>query len=170
MSKFTCFECGFTDDNYYQVCPSCKKSSFQPIVSITNGLLVKYISEKKGRGVFASKKFKYGDLIESCPVLIIPKSEAKDLTKSEVWNYMFPWNSYATTMEDRAIAMGYGMLYNHHHDPNAAYKFNVSRQLPSIEFYAQKDIEVGDEITIYYGDILWFPYSEKDNDNAQKIG
>lgn len=160
MAIYTCFDCGFSDDIYYKQCPSCNKSYLRPVISVSNGLLVKYVSEQKGRGVFATKKFNYGDLIETCPVLVIPKQEAATLRSSEVWNYMFPWNSYASTMEDRAIAMGYGMLYNHHHDPNAVYKFNTAPQLPSIEFYALKDIEVGDEITIYYGDILWFPYSE----------
>ena len=158
MQNYTCFDCGFTDTNYFSICPSCNRNYLQPIVSVTNGLLVKHISDEKGRGVYATRKFKYGEMVESCPVLIVPKEQASHLTENVLWKYLFPWNNYGTTREDRAVAMGYGMLYNHHHEPNTMYKFNDNPQLPSIDFYAQKEINAGDEITIYYADRLWFPY------------
>jgi SET domain-containing protein len=158
MSEYICFECGYADDHNYQVCPNCNHNSNKPNVVVTDGLLVKHISDQKGRGVVATKKFYYGDMIESCPVIIVPSEQAYLMVENTLWHYMFPWKVYDGAIGDRAIAMGYGMLYNHHHDPNAMYRFNDNSSLPSIDFFAKKDINVGDEITIDYGDNLWFPY------------
>lgn len=154
--NFICFECGFTDNNFHTLCPSCGKNYNQPVVSINDGLLVKYINDRKGRGVFASKKFPYGSLVESCPVLVIPSDQAEMMINTILWQYLFPWNTYDDFLGDRAVCMGYGLLYNHSKNSNTAYVFNDNPQLKSIDFYARRDIEIGEEITISYGKILWF--------------
>ena len=157
MNKFVCYSCGFVDSTHHISCPNCGKDYRKPIVTVTGGICVQHISELKGRGVFATKDFYVGDLVESSPVLIIPEEECKILRRcSSAWHYLFPWLEYQTTQGRRAVAMGYGMLFNHDDDPNCVYKFNDNPVLPSIDFYAQERIYPGDEVTIYYADNLWF--------------
>ena len=111
-------------------------------------------TEKYGRGIFAIRNIKNGELIEEAPVIIIPKIEWKLMRECVLSNYIFRWG------EDKALALGYGSLYNHSYTPNARYITNIENQ--SIDFYARKDIHEGEEIMVNYnGDPedqspLWF--------------
>jgi len=73
-------------------------------------------------------------------------------------NYIFWWG------EDKAIALGYGSLYNHSFNPNAYYITNIEND--SIDFYSGMDIQKGEEILINYnGDPddqspIWFDVIE----------
>ena len=111
-------------------------------------------TEKYGRGIFASRNIKKGEFIEEAPVIIIPKNEWKKMRECVLSNYIFRWE------EDKALALGYGSLYNHSFTPNASYFTNIENQ--SVDFYAMKDIGEGEEIRVNYnGDPedqspLWF--------------
>lgn len=113
---------------------------------------------KYGRGIFATRNIKKGEFIEEAPVIVIFKEEWKQMRKSILSNYVFRWG------EDKALALGYGSLYNHSYTPNASYHTNIENH--SIDFYARKDIQEGDEITVNYnGDpedqsSLWFEVIE----------
>ena len=115
-------------------------------------------TEKYGRGVFALHDMKEGEFIEESPVIVIPKKEWKKMKDSVLMNYIFWWG------EDKAIALGYGSLYNHSFNPNAYYITNIENN--SIDFYAGKDIQKGEEILINYnGDPddqspIWFDVIE----------
>ncbi|MEH7122214.1 SET domain-containing protein [Bacillus sp. JJ1532] len=109
---------------------------------------------KYGRGIFADRYIKKGELLEKAPVIIIPDQEWKQMRKSVLQNYVFRWG------EDKAIALGYGSLYNHSYTPNAKYITNIENQ--TLDFYARKDIQRGEQIFVNYnGDpsdqsLLWF--------------
>jgi uncharacterized protein len=111
-------------------------------------------TEKYGRGVFALRNMKKGELIEEAHVIVIPITEWKLMRKSILSNYVFRWGG------DKALALGYGSLYNHSYTPNARYITNLENQ--SIDFYAREDMQAGEEITVnYHGDPtnqspLWF--------------
>ncbi len=115
-------------------------------------------TEKYGRGIFAVRNIKKGELIEEAPVIVIPKTEWKLMKKNVLSNYVFRWG------EDKALALGYGSLYNHSYSPNTRYLTNIENQ--SIDYYAREDIQVGVEITVNYnGDpddqsLLWFEVIE----------
>ena len=115
-------------------------------------------TEKYGRGIFAIRNIKKGEFIEDAPVIVIPKTEWKLMRKSILSNYVFRWE------EDKALALGYGSLYNHSYTPNANYHTNIENQ--SIDFYAREDIQEKEEITVNYnGDSkdqspLWFEVIE----------
>ncbi|HDR7777705.1 TPA: SET domain-containing protein-lysine N-methyltransferase [Bacillus tropicus] len=112
---------------------------------------------KYGRGVFADRLIKKGELIEQCPVIVIPMMERYYLDMTEVGNYYFNWGK---DYNDVAIALGYGSLYNHSYFPSASFSNNLENL--SINFYAIKDIQQGEEITVnYHGNPedkspLWF--------------
>ena len=99
-------------------------------------------SKISGYGVFAVKPFLRGELIETCPVIVIPASERSDLDKTVLFNYYYEWGGAA------ALAQGFGSFYNHSYEPNAAYKKDISNGV--IEVSALRDIEIGEEVTINY--------------------
>lgn len=112
---------------------------------------------KYGRGVFAARDIKKGELIEVSPILISPKEEWEYLRKTVLFDYCFTWGE---DYEQTAIALGYGSLYNHSYQPNAM--FNNNSVNDTIDFYAIRDIKEGVEITINYNEDaedqspLWF--------------
>ena len=111
-----------------------------------------------GEGVFALHDMEEDEYIEESSVIVIPNKEWKKMKDSVLMNYIFWWG------EDKAIVLGYGSLYNHSFNPNAYYITNIEND--SIDFYAGKDIQKGEEILINYnGDPddqspIWFDVIE----------
>lgn len=101
-------------------------------------------TSKKGLGVFALKNFEKGELIESAPVLVFSPTDRKNLEKTPMSHYIYPWRS----TRGAAIAFGYGSIYNHSYSPNADWKQNFKTQ--SMVYRAVKDIKKGEEITVNY--------------------
>lgn len=99
---------------------------------------------KKGRGVFALKDFKEGDIIESAPVLIFTSKERRHLEKTLLNYYIYPWRS----TRGASLALGFGSIYNHSFSPNADWKQNFRTQ--SMVYRAIKNIKKGEEITVNY--------------------
>jgi len=110
-----------------------------------------------GRGVFTIDDIPSETLIEICPVLVIPEQELPVIHNTVLHDYYFLWNEDG---KQAAIALGFGSLYNHAHDPNAEYEMDFENR--NIEIYSIRDIKAGEEITIsYHGnpgsrEQLWF--------------
>ena len=96
-----------------------------------------------GRGVFATRDIKRGEVIEVCPAVMV---ESRDITKrSFLWRYMWP------LLNDRGfslIVLGYGSLYNHEENPNARKVWGKGWN--DSVFKARRAIAKGDEITVNY--------------------
>jgi SET domain-containing protein len=99
----------------------------------------------RGRGVFAAKNYEIGDLIETCPVLILSKSDTRKIEATHLYNYYFEWDADAGRS---AIALGYGSLYNHSHRPNAYYEMDFEQE--AITVVCLRAISVGEEICFNY--------------------
>ncbi len=97
------------------------------------------------RGVFCGVDLNSGEVIEICPVLVVPKDETELLDKTILYNYVFIWGD---DDEKGAIVFGYGSMYNHAYEPNAEYKANYEDDTFTV--YALKDIRAGEEICINY--------------------
>lgn len=95
-----------------------------------------------GRGVFAGRLFRRGEVIEVCPVLRLPSGMPPDGLEY----YVFKWG---TEGKELAIALGYGSLYNHSPDPNAAFTTRYARA--EVVFRATRDIAAGEQVLIDYG-------------------
>ncbi|HMS99165.1 MAG TPA: SET domain-containing protein [Saprospiraceae bacterium] len=114
-------------------------------------------SDDRGRGVFTASPIHAGDVIEVCPVIVIPKRELPIIHKTILHDYYFLWGD---NLEDCAIALGYGSMYNHELNPNANFILDLENMTIDIE--AIQDIAAGEEITLNYhgepGDEseLWF--------------
>ena len=94
-----------------------------------------------GRGVFALHPLKSKEVIEEAPYVTVPM----DLLQVE------PICDYLFTIDDErcAVVFGYGSIYNHNNQPNVTYEVDPSKK--SIVFYAKRDIEPGEELSITYG-------------------
>lgn len=121
-----------------------------------------YVSKSKipdsGRGVFAKVDIKKGEIIETCPVIEIPKEDFANINQSFLVTYFF---SFGENKDKLVIALGFGSIYNHTYTPNATYRRLEKDQI--MEFVALKDIKKDEEITVNYnnGDPrdktpLWF--------------
>lgn len=114
-------------------------------------------SRGRGRGVFATRLIRKGEVIERAPVVVIPKSEWKHAQKTVIDDYAFDWGD---ERDHAAIVLGYGSLYNHSKIPNARFVDRAGKKL--YEFVALRDIEPDEEIfTNYNGEPddqtpLWF--------------
>ncbi len=110
-----------------------------------------------GRGIIAIADIDADELIEICPVLVIPAGDVPLIHRTVLHDYYFLWGDGE---EQAAIALGYGSLYNHADDSNALYEMDFTRN--TLDIYAYRDIRAGEEVTInYHGspgsrDALWF--------------
>jgi SET domain-containing protein len=108
-----------------------------------SGLIVRKV-RGMGRGVFASRTFRAGELIEVCPVILLP-GITDESQLGGMKNYVFMWQEKGDVL---AIALGYGSLYNHNVQPNAKFALRQSRN--DIVFRAIREIAPGEQIFIDY--------------------
>lgn len=126
---------------------------------MNNKIVIKE-TKKKGRGVFATARIKKGEVIEVCPVVVLPYKDRKLIDKTKVHDYYFYWGP----KNQPAIALGYGSIYNHSYEPNAEYDQNVKKKI--ITFTALRNIDKGEEICTNYNgdpdvqDKVWFDKSK----------
>lgn len=98
-----------------------------------------------GLGVFASQNIAAREIIEEVPVILLPEEQISDLAKTKLLDYFFAWGE---KLEQAAIALGYGSLYNHSYEPNAKFVENYNQN--TITYSAIKGIKKGDEILMNY--------------------
>lgn len=112
-----------------------------------------YIKESNihGYGVFVKEKILQNELIEVVPLLDlnIPKGEVSGC----LLDYRFNWPQ-GTDPDLQVVGWGYASLYNHSETPNAYWKSNLENF--TFEFYALKDIDIDEEILVYYGDVNYW--------------
>src|SRR3972149_1064216 len=120
-----------------------------------------YIASSKirnaGRGVYAGRDIKKGEIIEKCPVIEIPKNDVSNLKDSILVTYFF---YFGKKKERLFIALGFGSIYNHAYKANAKYEIRPKEK--TLDFIALNDIKKGDETTVNYNpnpkdkSPLWF--------------
>jgi len=103
--------------------------------------MIEVRKNRKGRGVYALKNFKPGDIIERSPIITVPVKEIREGDKLSY--YVFCWDA-----KFMALALGIGSLFNHSSKANAIYAFKERSQV--IEFRAYRPIKKGEEIFINY--------------------
>jgi hypothetical protein len=106
--------------------------------------------------VFAVVDFAPDDVIERCPLVIVPAEQAALVCGTVLGHYAYGWDDGAV-----AIALGCGSLYNHDPAPNATYEeSDDGHGNPTIVVRAERAIAAGDEILIDYTgggtQPLWF--------------
>ena len=108
-----------------------------------------YISKSKipnaGRGVFAKRDIKKGEIIEKCPVIEVPKHDLSNLKESILVTYFY---YFGKNKEWLTVVLGFGSIYNHTYKPNTIYK--IKRKERVIDFIALNYIKKNEEITVNY--------------------
>jgi hypothetical protein len=107
-----------------------------------SGLAVK--QGPRGRGVFATRRFAEGEVVETCPTVEVADG---DVT-GRLGDYVFT----SVKQGDVLLVLGYGMLYNHSADPNLEY---LQDEPSRISFLTVRTVRPGEELTIDYGAEWW---------------
>jgi hypothetical protein len=107
---------------------------------------VKETGTIKGRGVFSSRSYPIGEVVELCPVVILPI--AIERLPTEIDLLLFDWASLANVPGTQALALGFGSLYNDANPANMKYEADAS--LPALRFVAARNIAPDEELTINY--------------------
>ena len=114
-------------------------------------------SEGRGRGVFTARELTQGDIIEFCPMVIIPEKDRINIHNSFLHDYYF---LSPEPDPQFCLVLGYGSIYNHGKVPNAEIVFDLPNR--TLEIHCTHNIGSGDEILIdYTGGLkdapeLWF--------------
>ena len=98
-----------------------------------------------GRGVFAGRRFRKGEVIEVCPVIPLTRTQTRKCRGEILDRYIFQWPRSAYPS---AVVLGLGSLYNHSHTPNA--RFIPRTGADDMVFKAMRDIEAGEQILVNY--------------------
>jgi len=113
-------------------------------------------SKRDGGGytVLAKTQFARGEIVEICPVIFVGSEvKAVKILKDYVFEIDKDKNIYG-------VVLGYGSLYRHSTTPNVDFAYNRSNR--QMYFMVNKTINVGEELTINYGNDYW---AERNNLN-----
>lgn len=98
-----------------------------------------------GRGVYAKRDIKKGEIVETCPFIAIPAHEVASLSESILITYFFYFGRNKASV---ALALGFGSLYNHSYSPNI--EFKIRPKETTINFVALNAVTKGTELTFNY--------------------
>lgn len=104
-----------------------------------------------GRGMFATKPIRKGEVIECAPLILFDRSEINK--GSIIRDYDIHYSG-----DKNAIMLGHAGIYNHADDSNASWNFN---SVPEIVITATRDIEEGAEVFVNYGPGYWTHRKDK---------
>lgn len=98
-----------------------------------------------GRGIFAIRDIKKGDIVETFPVILFDRTDINE--KSVIRDYDIIYRG-----SKNAIMFGYGSIYNHMDDNNSEWYYINER---TMQITAIKDIKKDEEIFVSYGPNYW---------------
>ena len=107
-------------------------------------------SSRHGRGVFAGRPFRRGEVLERSPMISLSAPDRRALERTPLRQYLYERGHGAV------LALGLGSLLNHARDPNARCELLLDEGLLVVK--ARRAIQPGEEVTIRYcaDDELWF--------------
>ncbi len=99
-----------------------------------------------GRGVFAEKNYKKGEIIENCPYV----HDNINNINGKLVNYYMD----GTSLNKNHVIIPFGLcpIYNHSNNSNTHYEFG---NMESLNVIADRDIKEGEELTFDYGEEWW---------------
>ena len=119
---------------------SLKNNPYTEKISVKQSLI-----PNSGRGVFAEKDFKRGEVIEVCPLLTDYK---KNFANSKIKDYTFK-SKFKPDQE--VIVFGMCSMYNHSDNFNVGHNQDPENMI----FTAVRDIKKGEELYVNYGENYW---------------
>ncbi len=126
-----------------------------------NLLEVKFISRKKGKGVFANIDIAKGVIIDIAHVILISNKEWDLIKETVLSNYSFEWDDPQCVGEyDSAVSLSVSQFINHSYNPNVKYIYDYKNKC--IKYITIRNISKGEEITVNYNGVpsddspMWF--------------
>ena len=112
----------------------------------TPHIQVQYVSSEVGRGVFSIRAFFKNEVVKVSPIFELDEKYSKlpQAFKDRVFN----WGHLTGTESSRAIALGYGSIYNHSDTPNLRYEADYDSKI--LKFITMRAIDPGEHLTIHY--------------------
>jgi uncharacterized protein len=95
------------------------------------------------RGMLAARDLAADEVIERCPVVLVPVAQEDALEATVLANYYFLW-----TDDHYAVALGYGSLLNHSYSANAWFERDFENN--AMIFRTARAVRRGEEVTINY--------------------
>ena len=119
---------------------SVKSDPYTDKISVRQSLI-----PNSGRGVFAEKDFKKGEVIEVCPLLTDYK---KNFANSIIKDYT---SKSKFKPDQEVIVFGMCSMYNHSDNFNVGHNQDPENMI----FKAARDIKKGEELYVNYGSNYW---------------
>ena len=114
---------------------------------------VKFISIKKGKGVFAKKEIRKGTIIDIAHVIPLSNKDYKRISKTVLYNYCYLWENPKHASEfTNAISLSISQFINHSYDPNVRYIYDYDNNC--IEFETLRDISEFEELVTNYNGLV----------------
>ena len=113
-----------------------------------NFLDIKYISLKKGKGIFAKKNIIKGTLVEIGHVILISNKEYEQIQDTILYQYIYEWDDPNKPDFQNALALSKCQFFNHSYKPNLKYVYDYENQ--TIEYKTLQDVNKGEELTVNY--------------------
>ena len=113
-----------------------------------NFLDIKYISLKKGKGIFAKKNIIKGTLVEIGHVILISNKEYEQIQDTILYQYIYEWDDPNKPDFQNALALSKCQFFNHSYKPNLKYVYDYEDQ--TIEYKTLRDVNKGEELTVNY--------------------
>ncbi|WP_373536818.1 SET domain-containing protein-lysine N-methyltransferase [Microcoleus sp.] len=109
----------------------------------------------KGRGIIATQHIPKGTLLEVAPVEAFQFEQKQSINETEVFKYYFVKPSEYSKSKDvkRYLIFGLASLCNHEKKPNARVEWIEDEIGLWSHLIAQKDINKGEEVTLFYTNI-----------------
>jgi SET domain-containing protein len=108
-----------------------------------------YISKSKigGRGVFAGRSYKKGEIVEVTPCIADNITAFnRGILKDYIFSHKIPVH---------VLSFGYGSMYSHNDNPNLSYAIGETDEDLHMTFTAKRDINKDEELFISYGQSWW---------------
>lgn len=140
-------------DNIYPLKETEKEEAESlPEETVLGGAICWRSVDGKGRGIFARRLIKQGEVIERAPVIPMGKHNIPD-DGGAPDGYVLEWREDEEGAE-HALVLGYVMLYNHHDTGNLALESDFDNDMVTVS--AARDIQPGEELLWNYNCELWF--------------
>lgn len=127
----------------------------QPIFSFG---VVRHTGAAVGRGVYAPRNFEEGEVVEVCPVVLVPGPFSS--LPNEIRRITFPWGLLTGLGSMHAIAYGHGGIYNHSNPANL--RFAALVESGCLQFTANRRIAECEELTINFNSLTGDVASDAD--------
>ena len=114
---------------------------------------------KGGSGIFATRDFKVGEVVCTCPVILMPPDTSEVILQTQYGTHtLLPSvHSYTTSDGEAQEFYGFGSLTNHSCDPStfSGYSYIYVDGKLMYQSIALRDIDVGEEVTEDYDMEKW---------------